>query len=91
MRTVGSRAGLLLTVALFAAPRQALACPVCFGQSDSPMAAATNMAIFFMLGLTGAVLAGFVAFIAYLVRRAKLIEKEKGPVDAGYYLPDMRF
>jgi hypothetical protein len=55
------------------------------------MASATNMAIFFMLGLTGAVLAGFGLFIAYLVRRARQIERERGPVDAGYYLPDVRF
>ena len=62
----------LITLALVAAPRVALACPVCFGQSDSPMAWGTNMAIFFMLGLTGVVLAGFGAFIVYLMRRAKL-------------------
>jgi hypothetical protein len=62
----------LITTGLVAAPRAALACPVCFGQSDSPMAWGTNMAIFFMLGLTGVVLAGFGGFILYLMRRAKL-------------------
>ena len=62
----------LTTILLIAAPRVALACPVCFGQSDSPMAWATNMAILFMLGLTGGVLVGFGAFIVYLMRRAKL-------------------
>ena len=40
---------MLLALAMIAAPRVALACPVCFGQSDSPMAWGTNMAIFFML------------------------------------------
>jgi hypothetical protein len=62
----------LTTVMLVAAPRAAFACPVCFGQSDSPMAWGTNMAIFFMLGVTGTVLTGFGAFIVYLMRRAKL-------------------
>jgi hypothetical protein len=62
----------LITAALVAAPRAALACPVCFGQSDSPMAWGTNMAILFMLGLTGVVLTGFGGFILYLMRRAKL-------------------
>ena len=33
-----------------------LACSVCFGQSDSPLAQGTNMAIFFMLGVTGIML-----------------------------------
>jgi hypothetical protein len=61
-----------ITLALVAIPRAARACPVCFGQSDSPMAWGTNVAILFMLGVTGAVLAGFGAFIVYLMRRAKL-------------------
>ena len=34
---------------LLAAPRAALACPVCFGQSDSPLAKAINMGILAML------------------------------------------
>jgi hypothetical protein len=62
----------VITLGLVAAPRAALACPVCFGQSDSPMAWGTNMAVFFMLGVTGAVLAGFGGFIFHLIRRAKL-------------------
>ena len=32
----------LVTLALLAAPRLALACPVCFGDNDSPMAVAMN-------------------------------------------------
>ena len=31
---------MLITLLLLAAPRAALACPVCFGQSDSPLAKA---------------------------------------------------
>ena len=64
---------LLLTVSVLAVPRAVLACPVCFGQSDSPMVAGVNMAVFFMLGVTGSVLAGFAGFIVYLMRRAKLV------------------
>ena len=48
----------ILTLGLLAAPRAALACPVCFGNSDSPLAIATNMGIFAMLvvvaGMIGA-------------------------------------
>ena len=58
---------------IVAAPRAALACPVCFGQADSPLANATNMGIIAMLGVVGAVLAGFAAFIVHLNRRAKLV------------------
>jgi hypothetical protein len=66
---------LLTALVLVGAPRTALACPVCFGQSDSPLAAGTNMAIFFMLGVTGSVLAAFASFMLYLKRRASAIDK----------------
>jgi hypothetical protein len=59
------------TALIVAAPRAAFACPVCFGQSDSPMAYATNMSILVMLGFTGVVLGGFGSFIYHLARRAK--------------------
>jgi len=49
-----------------------LACSVCFGQSDSPLAQGTNMAIFFMLGVTGVMLTAFAGFFIYLIRRKRL-------------------
>ncbi len=49
-----------------------LACSVCFGQSDSPLAQGTNMGIFFMLGVTGVMLASFAGFFVYLIRRKRL-------------------
>ena len=63
---------ILTTAMVVAVPRAALACPVCFGQTDSPLASATNMGIMVMLGVVGAVLSGFAAFIFQLSRRAKL-------------------
>ena len=60
----------------FGVPRAALACAVCFGQSDSPMAQAMNMGIFLMLGVVAVVLAGFAAFFIYLNRRARLAGRE---------------
>jgi hypothetical protein len=84
----------LITVVLIGAPRTALACPVCFGQSDSPLAVATNMAIFFMLGVTGSVLAAFASFILYLRKRASSVDGVETAragaaddrVEAGHYL-----
>jgi len=64
------RKGLLAAVML-AVPRAALACPVCFGQSDSPLAQGTNMGIFFLLGIVVCVLAAFAAFFVYLARRSR--------------------
>src|SRR5438105_14751278 len=69
----------LLTVLLLAAPRAALACPVCFGQNASPMAAAANLAIVVMLVIVAGMLAAFASFFIYLKRRAQLAAAESGP------------
>ena len=63
---------LVVTLALVLAPRAALACPVCFGQSDSPLAKGVNMGVLFLLGTITAVLIGFASFMVYLARRAKV-------------------
>ena len=63
----------LLTACAVAAPRVALACPVCFGNSDSPMAIATNLGIFAMLLVVAGVLGGFASFFIYLMRRARMV------------------
>jgi hypothetical protein len=76
----------LLTIAALAVPRAALACPVCFGQSDSAMAWGAKAGVFFMLGLTVAVLAAFAAFFIYLMRRAKLVADTESLGDSGDYL-----
>lgn len=68
----------LLTLLLLMAPRLALACPVCFGQSDSPLAKAANMGIFFMLGIVAVMLSAFAGFFIYLSRRARLVAKQEG-------------
>jgi len=65
---------LLTTLLIVGAPRAAMACPVCFGQSDAPMAQAMNMGIMLMLVVVVAVLGGFATFIVSLVRRARLAE-----------------
>ena len=64
----------LLTLIFLAAPRLALACPVCFGQNDSPLAKGVNMGVFFMLGIVGVMLTAFAMFFVYLSRRARLFD-----------------
>jgi hypothetical protein len=61
---------------MVAVPRVALACPVCFGQSDSPMAQGVNMGIYFLLAVVVGVLAAFASFFVYLARRAKAFAEE---------------
>ena len=76
----------LITLAIAAVPRALLACSVCFGQSDSPMAWGAKMGVFFMLGVTVSVLAAFASFFIYLMRRAKLTPENENSGDAGEYV-----
>jgi len=62
----------LLWLFVAATPGAALACPVCFGNSDSPMATAAKMGIFAMLVVVAGVLGAFASFFIYLMRRAKI-------------------
>lgn len=68
----------LVLFLLFAAPRAALACPVCFGNSNSPLAIATNMGIIVMLVVVAGVLGAFASFFIYLIRRAKRVAAQEG-------------
>ena len=78
--------------------RALLACPVCFGQNDSPLASAMNLGIFVMLMVTVAVLVAFASFFIQLMRRARLASESDGdrpPTrdttgDAGHYAPGTR-
>jgi len=66
--------GVLLAALIMVAgsARPALACPVCFGASDAPMAVATNLGIIAMLVIVVGVLAAFASFFIYLMRRARM-------------------
>lgn len=61
----------------------AIACAVCFGQSDAPMAVATNAGIWMMLGVVAAVLASFASFFIYLNRRAKIVAGDGPAANSG--------
>jgi hypothetical protein len=70
-----------------AAPRAALACPVCFGNSDSPLAIATNTGVIFMLGVVAVMLAAFASFFIYLYRRTSRMVESTAPAEAGRLEP----
>jgi hypothetical protein len=67
---------LLVALVLLAAPRAAWACPVCFGQNDTPLGNAVKAGVILMLVLVGVVLTGFAAFIVQLNRRARAFAEE---------------
>lgn len=72
----------LMTMALLAAPRVAFACPVCFGQNDSPLAIAMNQGILMMLGVVVLVLGAFATFFVVLIRRANRAAEAMSQADA---------
>ena len=76
--------GAIITLIALAAPKAALACPVCFGQNDSPMAVATNLGILTLLIVVVGVLACFASFFIYLIRRSHLAEMPESP-EAGSF------
>jgi hypothetical protein len=65
---------------MLAAPRAALACPVCFGNSDSPLAIATNMGIIAMLVVVAGMIGAFATFFIYLNRRARRVAAQERTV-----------
>jgi hypothetical protein len=71
----------MMAFAIGSAPKVVLACPVCFGALEGPIADATNKAILVLLGITGAVLAGFASFFIYLIRRARIAVPPQPPAE----------
>ena len=54
------------------------ACAVCFGDPESAMTHGANLAILTLMGVTGGVLGGIVAFALRMRKRSKLLERHKG-------------
>jgi hypothetical protein len=73
---------LAITAALVLAPDVVLACAVCFGKSDAPMARGMNMGIFTLLGVITAVLLGVASFFVFLARRSARVPAELEDADA---------
>ena len=67
----------LFSCLLIAAPRAAIACPVCFGQSDSPMATAAKLGVIAMLVVVAGMIGAFATFFIYLIRRAKVVAAQE--------------
>ena len=69
-------AGALALLALRADPL--LACSVCYGQSDSPMAQGMNWGIMSLLVVIAGVLAGVTLFFVHVGRRSAALAQTAG-------------
>ena len=67
------------TVAVLMMPRLALACPVCFGNPNSPQTRAAQSGILALLVVTVIMLASIAGFFfIYLRRRIRMVEESNG-------------
>ena len=66
---------ILITAAILLVPVVLSACPVCYGNPDSPMTRSSNNAILFMIGVVGFVQIGFIAMFWSFWRRAKAMRR----------------
>jgi hypothetical protein len=67
------------TIALLMIPRLALACPVCFGNPNSPQTRAAQSGILALLVVTVVMLASIAGFFfIYLRRRIRMVEESNG-------------
>ena len=67
-----ARTVLAVLVVALAAPRLSWACPVCFGDPNSPMAIGASWGIVVLLGITAGVLCAFAGFFLYLIKRSRM-------------------
>jgi hypothetical protein len=68
---------ILIVIAILLMPAVLSACPVCYGNPDSPMTKSSNNAILFMIGVIGFVQIGFIAMFWSFWRRAKAMRRLK--------------
>jgi len=67
---------LLVPALLGLTPGNAFACAVCFGAKGDPVVDAVGIAILFLLGFVGCILAGIVAFAVTLARRSRRYQQQ---------------
>jgi hypothetical protein len=69
---------------ILATPRVTWACPVCFGDPNSPMAIGASWGILLLLGVTAGVLAAFAGFFLYLVKRSRMALGTRVPMSGSH-------
>jgi Na+/proline symporter len=74
-RTDNRQLVLIALLVALAIPSIASACPVCFGDPNSPMTKSASNAVWFLLGIVGFVQIGFVALFVTFWRRARAMKK----------------
>ena len=69
----------LAALAMLAVASASMACPVCFGESDSPIVKGAEYSILFMMGVTYALIGGGLATAIFLRRRQRRRQDDVTP------------
>ena len=64
----------LAALAMLAVASASWACPVCFGESDSPIVKGAEYSVLFMMGVTYSLIGGGLATFVILRRRQRRLE-----------------
>lgn len=70
------RKAALIAVVLFACATLASACPVCYGNQQTPMTKSAGNGVLFLLGIVGSVQVGFVALFVSFWKRTKALQQK---------------
>ena len=71
------RTATVLMAVILMTPRLTWACPVCFGDPNSPMAIGASWGILLLLGVTAGVLSAFAGFFLYLMKLSRMVLGER--------------
>ena len=68
---------ILVALALILAATVASACPVCYGNQQTPLNKSASNGILFLLGIVGSVQIGFVALFVSFWKRTKALQQKR--------------
>lgn len=71
------RKAALIAVVLFACATLASACPVCYGNQQTPLTKSASNGVLFLLGIVGSVQVGFVALFVSFWKRTKALQQKR--------------
>lgn len=64
----------ILLLLVVASPAKLLACATCYGNVDTNMTEGMNWGIFTLMAVIGTVLAAFLTFLIYAIRKSEALE-----------------
>ena len=77
MKSGERRAQIAAVILVFAFATVASACPVCYGNQQTPLTKSAGNGVLFLLGIVGSVQVGFVALFISFWKRTKALQQKR--------------